>query len=260
MMKRNIATRERRAFDAQELVSELFGRPMEEVPEANLALLKRALHIGGLREMPPQKVAAHLVERHRHTMALAEEHNLPIRFIGLGRLPESFQVFEGPDCDWVLQSVPDDPLYQHRNDHLPVPAAVRTELSRMIEVGVDFPATFIAHAVPTGAMKDKTEVALSQVAPLPHRKVTARLRALDKASTLLLRGTEAVIKAAAVAGALALPVAAAVALPLVAAPLVVLDPILFGVEVVDGWQTETGHIATWTYLAHWHWPVLEESE
>lgn len=268
MMKRNIAARERRVFDAQELASELFGRPMREVPETKLALLKRELHLGGLRELPPQKVAAQLVERHRHTMTLVEEHNLPIRFIGLGKVPEGFEVFAGPDCDWVFQSVPDDPLYQHRNNRLPVPEAVRTEIGRMKAVGVDFPATFIAHAVPTGSMKDKMEVELHQVAPLPDREVTARLNALNKGVTFLRRGTEAVIKATAVAGAavsagaIAVPAALAAALPLVAAtPLVVLDPILFGVEVAHGWQAGDGQpIGSWYYLTHWYWPVLKEEK
>src|SRR5690606_15064975 len=141
-------------------------------------LLKKALHLGGLQGKPPMAVATHLAARHRQTMSLAEEHNLPIRFIGLGTLPESFQVFAGPDCDWVVQSVTDDPLYKHRNDRLPVPKAVQAELIRMREASVDFPATFIAHAVPKGAMTGKTEVALHQVAPLPDRKVTARLKAL----------------------------------------------------------------------------------
>jgi hypothetical protein len=252
----------------EELAQELFDRQAVEVSAQTLSILQRDLSVNNQVVKPPERVARRLVRHHHRTMRLVSEHDLPIRFVGFWRIPESFEVLKGPDCDWVLQSVPDDPLYQHRNNHLPVPEAVRTEIGRMNEAGVDFPATFIAHAVPTGSMKDKMEVEFHQVVPLPDREVTARLNALNKGVTFLRRGTEAVIKATAVAGAavsagaIAVPAALAAALPLVAAtPLVVLDPILFGVEVVDGWQTEDGQpIGSWYYLTHWYWPVLKEEK
>lgn len=264
----DLHTLEAGTLDAQTLISELFGRPMYEAPEAKLVLFRHLFEIKGLREMPSQKVAARLVERHHHIMKITAEHDLPIRFIGFGRIPRSFQVFAGPDCDWVVQSVPNDPLYKHRDNRLPVPEPVRTEVEHMIGAGTDFTATVSAHAVQSGLMNNQTEVALRHIAPRPDWRVAARLSALEKGVTLLRRGTEAIIKATAVAGAalsagaIAAPAALAAALPLAAAtPLIILDPILFGVEIVDGWQAEDGQpIGSWYYLTHWYWPVLEEGE
>lgn len=247
-----------------DLVSELFGRPMSVTRERKFELVERELHSGLLNQSPPSCLIQQIDQTHQNTIALGRDHALPIDFVGFGKLPVGHQVFEGLDCDWVLMGIPDDPLYVHRQGKLPVPQAVKTDILRMVEAGVEFSATYIAHGVPKGAIYGQSQVSLDQVMPLPEPSVSKRLRRLDKSILKLVQATRSSIKAIVVAGAavsvgaLAVPALLATALPVGAAvgSVFFLDPILFGVQLFDGWTSGDGRpIGSWYYLAHWYWPL-----
>lgn len=247
-----------------DLVSELFGRPMSVAREGHLELVQRELQSRLLNQSPTSRVIQQIDQTHQNTLALCRDHALPIDFVGYGKLPVGHQVFEGFDCDWVLMGIPDDPLFVHRQGRLPVPQTVKSDILRMVEVGVEFSATYIAHGVPKGAMYGQSQVSLEQVMPLPDPRVSSRLRRLDKSILKLGQATKSSIKAIAVAGAavsfgaLAVPALLAATLPVGAAvgSVFFLDPILFGVQLFDGWMAEDGRpIGSWYYLAHWYWPL-----
>lgn len=246
----------------EELAKELFGSQAKEVPVQTLPTLQRALAVNNRVTRPPGRVARKLVEHHHEIMRLTQEHNLAIRFLGFGALPQEPIVFAGPDCDWVLINAAYDPLYEHFDHYLPVPAREKRKLVGMKNVGVSFSDSVVAHALPEGALKDGEKLSLNLVKPLPAPQVTSRLRFLDRNISKLRQATEAAVRGIAVAGAalsagaLAVPVLAAAALPAAAAPLALIDPVLLGVEVVDGWETaDSRPVGAFYYLTHWHWPL-----
>lgn len=264
MQRIDTDTDSREVLEDQDLVSQLFGRPMSAAREEQSQLIHNQLPIWLINQQPPSHVACDIAQSHQNTLTLVNEHDLPIEFIGFGKIPENFQVFDGPDCDWVLLNILEDPILSHRNGRLPVPRTVKKNILKMAAIGIDFSATFIAHAVPKGSMKGKREISLEQVFPYPDPSASTRLGRLDRGIMKLNQVTRVAIKAVAVtgatvsAGALAVPALLATALPAGAAAgsLLVLDPILFGVHVFDNWRTEDFRpIGGWYYLTNWFWPV-----
>lgn len=264
MQRVDANTGSREVLEDLDIVSQLFGRPMSVAGENHRQLVRSQLPIWLINQQPPRHVAYEIAQRHHNTVALVYEHKLPIELIGFSKIPENLQVFEGPDCDWVLLNMLDDPILSHRNGKYPVPRTVRKNILEMAAIGVDFSATFIAHAVPKGSMEGKQEISLDQVFPYPDPSATSRLERLDRGITKLHQATRAALKAVAVTGAtvsvgaLAVPALLAAALPAGAAAssLLVLDPILFGVHVFPDWRAEDSRpFGAWYYITNWFWLV-----
>jgi len=137
----------------------------------------------------------------------------------------------------------EDPVYCFHGNKLYAPHHVTTDVKRIAAAGLEFDAIFVAHEIPTGAVKPGQEISLELIVPPPPPKVMKRLRFLERTSGGWWHIIRNVIK-----GALVSPVVAGVAA----------DPILFGVQLDDACKLDGQPVGMWYYLTHWYWPAEDD--
>jgi hypothetical protein len=189
-------------------------------------------------------------------VARARSAGVAIRFVGTSPLFAEQRFYPGPRSDWVI-----GPADEH--EQIVIPRPQRQALSRLVEHGIDFPLTYIAHEVPKAssaelpATKNGTPTSLERVdaatlvgaVPAPAGAVELGER-LGRQATHVLQGIAA---AAPVVGAAILAVAAA---PVVLtagawAALVTVDPIVFG--AIPALSDAPGEPACFYQLVAWDW-------
>jgi hypothetical protein len=208
------------------------------------------------RRAPASVVPAALSPTVADLRARAADAGVPITYFALAPLPAEAQLMHGDTSSWVLAPAGADPT--RRNGRLPIPAAERDRLKRLVDARIDFPAVVVAHEVnpaharalaPAGA---ETPLSAHQLAELvgpvpPAPQVTALSQRLGRASGTIgrvARSTAAMVGAAAVTAPLA------VAGVLDAGGLA--DPAVFGVLTPTG-TAGAGEPGLWFLLASWCW-------
>jgi hypothetical protein len=152
-----------------------------------------------------------------------------------------------------------------------VPRAERVALQRLVDAGIDFPMTYIAHEVPKGrlAIPNNREpgaapatvdqaTADAAVGPVPPPATTTALAGrLGHSAQHLLRamGIGLAVAGAVVAAPFVLAGAAAAAVGAVG--VLALDPIIFG--VIPAGQPVPGELGAWYVLAQWDWASAQQA-
>jgi len=231
-------------------VSNLFDGPVVLTPYRSSGQLRPAAmaRVTTLERQAPQLVAR------------AKDAGVEIQFLGTSQLFAEHRFYPGPETDWVF-----GPADEH--EEIVVPRPQRQALKRLVDAGIDFPFTYIAHEVPkskslvvpattpgttSGAMTmlDRADAA-ALVGPVPAPVGAVELgNQLGQRSTQILNGA-----------ARAVPIIGAIALGVVAAPFVLVagaiaslamvDPIVFG--AVPALGDEPGQPACFYQLVAWEW-------
>jgi hypothetical protein len=184
--------------------------------------------------------------------------NIPVHLMGYAPMFDGTKLFPGQGTDWVMMNLSLDPHYCSNSKRLVVLRSVEPTIRQYVEAGIHFDGVFIAHEIPAGQVKQGEPVPLDLIAPPPPPDTMRRMQFLERTSQGLWEGVRAgfsmLLGAGRVASqALATTASAAVA----AAPLLALDPVLFGVHFDDSWQCDGVPIGMWYYITHWHWPSEE---
>ena len=208
----------------------------------------------------PQTVSNSLVRRYKETALITTMNRLPVRFVGYASPFSGTRIFKGPNCDWAMMYLGEDPVYCFHGNKLYAPHHVTTDVKRMAAAGLKFDAIFVAHEIPTGAVKPGQKISLDLIVPPPPPKVMKRLRFLEKTS-----GSWWHIIRNAIKGALVAPIVAGVAAGTVATlpaagivALAAADPILFGVQLDNACKLDGQPVGMWYYLTHWYWPAEDD--
>jgi hypothetical protein len=225
--------------EAQEVIRRLLQAPATPMYPA---VVER--RVGALERRAPELVAE------------ARATGVDVEYLGITELFDAPRLYEGIETDWVLGPA-------HKMSDAVMPAHVRRDLRRLLDNGLEFPLTYIAHEV----RKDRTTARLADgqsgghdlrhaevqqlVGPVPPPvQAVALSDKLGRSSAQLLRGAR---RAALATGAAA---AAAVAAPAVLvggaiASLATLDPIVLG--AIPALHPTSGQPAAFFVLARWDW-------
>lgn len=104
-----------------------------------------------MNELAPTNGASQaLTARARAVLARAEATGVAIRFLGYQLLFDDVRAYAGVQHDWVLAPAADDPLI--RRGELAIPKAELRALRRMLDVGLDCQAVYLAHEIPKGRL------------------------------------------------------------------------------------------------------------
>lgn len=197
-------------------------------PDAWLALQLRT---------PPE-----LLVRQRHLLARSRAAALPIDYVGIFSLFAGYRFYPGTHHDWVFINAADDPLL-HNRDGFPLPRHIRQQLHQFTQAGLEFDALYLAHELPPGSLTADTSVSGDLLAPPPPAAVQRLSRHCGQVSRWLWYLVSAPVLATGVlVGTTALGVLA---------PIVGLDPILFGAIVAPGRPVVPDEPAALFYLTHW---------
>lgn len=183
----------------------------------------------------------------------ARRTGVDISYLGISPLFDQPRAYAGPTTDWLICPVSSDVQEI-------VPRAERQTLQRLLDAGIDFPVTYIAHELPKDRLQlqftssqpnlpvavDSATVATAAGAVPPPKGSVEISERLGRASQQLLT---ALGKAVPIAGAI-------VAAPFLLAGAAVaavsgLDPIVFG--VIPAGHPQAGEPAAWYVLARWDW-------
>jgi hypothetical protein len=199
----------------------------------------------------------------QRVVAQARRAGVELTCLGSHPLFPETRLYPGPVTSWVLAPAYDDPLV--RRGEMAVPKPELRILARLLKAGLDFPAVYVAHEVPTdrlaraGLPSDlrvlqpgsfaTLDVAASQrlvdQVPVPARTARVARQLGTGAGTLLKLLGLAVPAASAVVGATASAGAAAMR-------MLALDPMVLGAWTLDR-RTDPGTPAVWFVLARWLW-------
>lgn len=264
---KGLATKQETGHKANNLVEALFGRPAAELSEQRLLTVRRELGLLSRLSQLPSPIAAEVAIRYEETTRLSSPHNLSIQFVGLRPVFEGVKFYPGKNFDWALMNITEDPLFQTQGGKLYVPDHVLEDFANMREAGLDFPVTFIAHEIQKGAIQKGIPLE-KLITPLPAEQVIQRLQKLDRVTAGFWKLVELAIKgigfvsaaalagaSAAALGATAAALGATAAVGTAAAGLLVLDPILFGVNIIDSWTVAGYPMGMWWSLSYWSLPV-----
>jgi hypothetical protein len=211
----------------------------------------------------PDRQLVALRDESERVVALAGRAGVELECLGVQPLFAETRLYTGPDRSWVLAPAGDDPLVRRRE--LAIPRPELRALARLLEAGLDFPAVYLAHEVPTtrlaGADLARRTAALQPggfasldlhasqrlVDPVPVPPRTARV------ARRLGAGAGALLK---VLG-LGVPVVGTVAGATVSAGsaamrALALDPMVLGAWTLDR-RADPGAPAAWFVLARWLW-------
>jgi hypothetical protein len=210
----------------------------------------------------PERQLAALRDESERVVALARRAGVELECLGVQPLFDETRLYPGPERSWVLAPANDDPLVRRRE--LAIPGRELRTLARLLESGLDFPAVYVAHEVPTARLARvrlpgqvgiqpggfaSLDLLASQrlVDPVPVPAGTARI------ARRLGIGAGAVLKVLGlgvpVAGAIAGAVASAGSTGLRA---LALDPMVLGAWTLDR-RAVPGSPAAWFVLARWLW-------
>jgi len=210
---------------------------------------------GELRPAAAARVAT-LERQAPQIVTRAKNVGVEIQFLGTSPLFAGQRFYPGPKTDWVF-----GPADEH--EQIVVPRPQRQALRRLVEAGIDFPLTYIAHEVAkersaelpatqtgAGTALERIDAAtlVGEVPPPP-----GALELGDRLGQQATRILDGIGKAAPIAGKILLGVAAA---PLVLvggaiAGLATVDPIVFG--AVPAIDDEPGQPACFYQLVAWEW-------
>jgi hypothetical protein len=195
---------------------------------------------------------------------------VPIEYLGTHPAFDEIRVYRGDGRDWVLAPLHLDRVFQDGGGALPIPAANLETLWRLVDGGVDFPAVYIAHDIPAGAIEalEAASTAATTMSLVPSRgpfvispdlarqvvpAVPPPERTLEWSRRYGL-ACDVTLKALAVVATAAIGVAVA---PLFVVPsifqgLLYTDPVLFGampLEICLGEEAPVGWflITSWSY-------------
>jgi hypothetical protein len=211
---------------------------------------------------PPDRQLVALRDESERVVAQAGRAGVELECLGVQPLFGETRLYPGPERSWVLAPADDDPMV--RRGELAIPGRELRALARLLEAGLDFPAVYVAHEVPTARLARAglpgrarvrpggfapLDLLASQrlVEPVPVPARTAR------AARRLGTGAGAVLKVlglgAPVAGAIA---GATVSAGGAALRALALDPMVLGAWTLDR-RTAPGSPAAWFVLATWLW-------
>ncbi len=182
-----------------------------------------------------------------HLLAQIAWDGLPVRYLGTMPLFAGHRVYAGPNTDWVLLELADDPLFQDRHG-FPIPAPVLADLRR-IRRSVELDALFVAHEVPRGAVVEDRPIPREALLPPPSRRVVEQSERFGEAARALWAVAAAPLVLAGAVAALGAATTAA------AGSVLALDPVLLGVAVAPGRPLADGEPAAWFRLAQWTYGV-----
>jgi hypothetical protein len=210
----------------------------------------------------PDRQLVALRDESERVVAMAGRAGLELECLGVQPLFHETRLYPGPEHSWVLAPAQDDPLVRRRE--LAIPGRELRTLARLVEAGLDFPAVYVAHEVPTARLARarlpehvrvqpggfaSLDLLASQrlVDPVPVPARTARI------ARHLGTGAGALLK---VLG-LGVPVAGAIAGATVSAGgaglrALALDPMVLGAWTLDR-RAHPGSPAAWFVLARWLW-------
>jgi hypothetical protein len=210
----------------------------------------------------PDRQLVALRDESERVVALAGRAGIELECLGVLPLFDETRLYPGPERSWVLAPANDDPLVRRRE--LAIPGRELRALARLLQAGLDFPAVYVAHELPTARL---TRVLLPEqvsvqpggfasldllasqrlVDPVPVSAGTARV------ARRLGTGAGAVLKVlglgASVAGAVT---GTAVTTGAAAMRALALDPMVLGAWTLDG-HDRPGTPAAWFVLARWLW-------
>lgn len=245
MQGHNTDTRRTRRLNGRDLADELFQTPTVDMNDQRWLAALNTMQVqptaGNLSLAPNES----LLRRHHDIMRVKHKQGLPIRFLGYADTFSGMRVYEGPDNDWVLMNLDEDPQYLEMGEKLVAPRVVVEQLTKMQAHGTSADHIYIAHEVPKGSIKQGQAIPLEAILPPPPAEVAKRVsRYADQASGVWRSLTVGLVR---VAGA---------ALSLAALPLA-LDPVLFGVITDNSTSVRSEELGMWYYLAHWLWETEE---
>lgn len=185
----------------------------------------------------------------------ASTHGLDIEYLGSGPLLSVPRLYGEGSAPWILTPAERDPMVSGR---LPIPARQAATLCQLVDVGMDFPAIYLAHQLEPvpGAKPDRS--AFDRHRPLSRREVEHLLgpppapAATRRTAARLERTAGATTRAARAVG---VGVAVGVAAPFLAVGAVFegLDPAVLGALTLPGHGYRPDTPAAWFLLAHWNW-------
>ena len=240
--------------------------PADKSPQTQLLNLLEVEPISA-PDLPPA-----LLDRYQKTQDLATQADLPLQFLGYQPVFSDTKIYHGPNTDWVMMNLTQDPLFQAQGQKLYAPAQARQDLMNLVAAGLVFDAIFIAHEIPPGSVLPDDQVPLAALMPpLPHQTAQnlafldrsqqgfwhgiAKGTALALALPVLAAGALAVAAGAVVLGAAAMAISAVGLVVLaVGAPVIVgmnFDPVILGVQFDPDAQDQSP--ALWYHLTNWHW-------
>ena len=204
-----------------------------------------------------------LREESERVLALAGRAGIELDHLGVAPLFSETRLYPGPERSWVLAPATDDPLVRRRE--LAIPKAELSALARLLEAGLDFPAVYVAHEVPTARLagaglpaqlRTVAPGGFAPLDPLASRRLVDRVpvpAGTARVARHLGTGAGAVLK---VLG-LGAPVAGAIAGTALSAGsagmrALALDPMVLGAWTLDR-GADPGTPAAWFVLARWLW-------
>jgi hypothetical protein len=211
----------------------------------------------------PDRQLVALRDETQRVVALARRAGVELECLGSQPVFPETRLYPGPETSWVLAPANDDPLV--RRGEMAVPKPEFRALARLLEAGLDFPAVYVAHEVPTArlvrvglpsdlrVLEPGSFTALDVVAsqrlvdpvPVPARTARAARHLGAGAGALLKLFGVAVPAAGVLVGATASAGASAMR-------ALALDPMVLGAWTLDR-RTDPGTLAAWFVLARWLW-------
>ena len=211
----------------------------------------------------PDRQLVALRDETQRVAALARRAGVELECLGSHPLFPETRLYPGPETSWVVAPASDDPLV--RRGEMAVPKPEFGALARLLEVGLDFPAIYVAHEVPTARLVRSglpSDVRILQSGSFTALNVVASQRLVDpvpvpartaRAARHLGAGAGVLLKllglAVPAAGALVGATASAGA---TAMRVLALDPMVLGAWTLDQ-RTDPGTPASWFVLARWLW-------
>ena len=177
----------------------------------------------------------------------ARYHNLPVHHSFNAPLSAGIRTFSGPERDWHLMPLAEDPAWNHRHG-FPMPREVIAQLRKIDAAQMPFTTLYIAHETPkaVGYLPGPVDRSAMLMPPI-STKAQQKASSMGELAASLVKAAFAPAMLAGLVGA------AALAAPLAAGALVGLDPIIFGVITDPNDGLKPGSHAAWVYLCHWAW-------
>jgi hypothetical protein len=200
----------------------------------------------------PDRQLVALQDEAQRVVALARRAGVELECLGSQPIFPETRLYPGPETSWVLAPANDDPLQLR-------------VLARLLEAGLNFPAVYVAHEIPTARLVRAglpSDVRVLEPGSFRTFDVVASQRLVDpvpvpartaKAARHLGAGAGALLKllglAVPAAGVL---VGATASAGTSAIRALALDPMVLGAWTVDR-RTDPGTLAAWFVLARWLW-------
>lgn len=236
--------------ERQRIARMVFEAPVADVPQVGRwPVLLETLAIQPATQNLPVPISTGMVPLHNHTLERAQRRRLPLRFLGYAPAFSGTRVYPGANSDWALMNVTEDTLFKAFNNRLPMPKAVKRDLMRVTQAGIDFDAIYVAHEIAPGIVRSGENVPLDLVMPPPPPGFTRRANALGDLTESLWWGVGQFITASLLAVGL-MPLGAATGTFAAAS----YDPVLFGLHIDKARYAQGRPLALWYYLTHWYWP------